>query len=220
MPQKGQEIRIAIADDHPIFREGLRKLLSLEADLEIVAEAENGDEIIDMLRKHQPDILLLDLRMPGMDVIDMLPRIKAGKFKTSVIVLTASEHTGEHVLAMKYGASGIVTKQQASEVLTKNIRKVHGGQLRLDSPRQPASRSEPPRTRGNDEPTLSGREREIVVLVTKGCGNQEIAETLSVSEQTLEVHLADIFSKLAVSTRSELARHAVDQDIRLSVETY
>ena len=220
MSRKGQKIRIAIADDHPIFREGLRNLLSLEADLEIVAEVENGDDIVDMLRKHQPDILLLDLRMPGTDVIAMLPRIKAGKFKTRIIVLTASEHTGEHALAVKYGASGIVTKQEACQLLTKSIRTVHGGQLRLNSLPRLASRGEPPPARGNDEPTLSSREREIVALVTKGCGNQEIAETLSVSEHALEVHLADLFSKLAVSTRSELARHTIHQDIRPLVETY
>ncbi len=217
MPQRDRQIRVALADDHRIFREGLRTLLSLEADLEVVAEAENGDEIIDMLRKHQPDILLLDLRMPGTDVIAILPRIKAGEFKTKIIVLTASEHTGEHALAMKYGASGIVTKQVASELLSKSIRAVHDGQLWLDSLQQLASRSQPPK--GNEEP-LSSREREIVVLVTKGFGNQEISEALSVSEQTLEVHLADIFSKLGVSTRSELARHTIDRDMRSPVRTY
>ena len=218
MPQKGQKIRIAIADDHPIFREGLRKLLSLEADLGIVGEAENGDDVIGMLRKHQPDILLLDLRMPGSDVIATLARIKAGEFKTRTIVLTASEHTGEHALAIKNGASGIVTKQQASESLIRSIRTVHNGQPWLDSQQQLASRSQPPK--GNEEPTLSSREREIVVLVTKGFGNQEISEALSVSEQTFEVHLAEIFSKLGVSTRSQLAWHTVHQDIRPSVETY
>ena len=219
MAQKDQKIRIALADDHRIFREGLRNLLSLEPDLEVVAEAENGDELIEMLRQHQPDILLLDLRMPGVDVIATLPRIKAGHFKTRIIVLTASEHTGEHALAIKYGASGIVTKQQASELLTKSIRTVHEGQLWLDSLQELASRSAPPPARANNEPTLNSREREIVALVTKGCGNREIAETLSFSEQTLEVHLADIFSKLGVSKRSELARQTIDQDIRPQVET-
>ncbi len=219
MAQKDQKIRIALADDHRIFREGLRSLLSLEADLEIVAEAENGDEIIEMLRQHQPDILLLDLRMPGLDVIATLPRIKAGQFKTRIIVLTASEHTGEHALAIKYGASGIVTKQQASELLTKSIRTVHQGQLWLDSLQRLASRSEPPPAGGNNGPTLSSREREIVALVTKGFGNQEISEVLSVSEQTLEFHLADIFSKLGVSTRSQLTQHTIDLDMRPQAET-
>ena len=219
MPQNGR-IRIAIADDHAIFREGLRNLLSLEADLEIVAETENGDELIDMLRQHRPDILLLDLRMPGVDVIATLPRIKAGQFKTRIIVLTASEHTGEHALAIKYGASGIVTKQQASELLTKSIRTVHQGQLWLDSLQQLASRSAPPPARGNNEPTLSSREREIVALVTRGFGNQEISEALSVSEQSLGVDLVEICSKLGVSTRSELVRDTIDQDIRPQVETY
>ena len=218
MPQNGRRIRIALADDHAIFREGLRNLLSLEADLEIVAEAENGDDVIGMLRKHQPDILLLDLRMPGMDLTATLPGIKAGEFKTRIIVLTASEHTGEHALAIKNGASGIVTKQQASESLIRSIRAVHNGQPWLDSLQQLASRSQPPK--GNEEPPLSSREREIVVLVTKGFGNQEISEALSVSEQTLEVHLADIFSKLGVSTRSELARHTIDRDMRSPVRTY
>ena len=121
----GQKIRIAIADDHTIFRDGLRKLLSLETDFEVCAEAKDGSEVLDVLRQSEPDILLLDLKMPGIDGIAALQRIQNQKLKTKIIVLTASDDEGEYVQAMKYGTSGIVLKQTATELLIKSIRKVH-----------------------------------------------------------------------------------------------
>ena len=110
----GQKIRIAIADDHTIFRDGLHKLLSLETDFEVCAEAKDGSEVLEVLRQSEPDILLLDLKMPGLDGIAALQRIQNQKLKTKVIVLTASDDEGEYVQAMKYGTSGIVLKQTAS----------------------------------------------------------------------------------------------------------
>ena len=111
-----QKIRIAIADDHTIFRDGLRKLLSLETDFEVCAEAKDGSEVLDVLRQSEPDILLLDLKMPGIDGIAALQRIQNQKLKTKIIVLTASDDEGEYVQAMKYGTSGIVLKQTATEL--------------------------------------------------------------------------------------------------------
>src|SRR5438552_12681209 len=127
------KIRIVVADDHPIFRDGLCRLLALEEDFEVVAQAQDGRQVLDVLQQHEPDILLLDLKMPGLDGLATLQRLQAAKNKTRVIVLTASDDKNEFVQAMKLGTSGIVLKQTATELLIKSIRKVHAGEIWLDS---------------------------------------------------------------------------------------
>src|SRR5579883_2290358 len=127
------KIRIVVADDHPIFRDGLCKLLSLEEDFEVVAQAQDGRQVLDVLQQYEPDILLLDLKMPGLDGLATLQRLQVAKNKTRVIVLTASDDKNEFVQAMKLGTSGIVLKQTATELLIKSIRKVHAGEIWLDS---------------------------------------------------------------------------------------
>ena len=212
-------IRIAIADDHPIFRDGLRKLLALEEDFKVVAEARDGKEVLDILQRDEPDILLLDLKMPGLDGLSTLQRLQAQKTKTRVIVLTASDNEDEYVQAMKFGTSGIVLKQTATELLIKSIRKVYSGEIWLDSRttaavmRQFAS---PADAAGKDRERspLRQREREIVVLVAQGFKNKEIAERMFISEQTVKNHLHNIFDKLGVSDRLELALYAIHKNIR------
>ncbi len=127
------KIRIVVADDHPIFRDGLCRLLALEEDFEVVAQAQDGRQVLDVLQQHEPDILLLDLKMPGLDGLATLQRLQIAKNKTRVIVLTASDDKNEFVQAMKLGTSGIVLKQTATELLIKSIRKVHAGEIWLDS---------------------------------------------------------------------------------------
>jgi DNA-binding NarL/FixJ family response regulator len=216
---KKQVIRIAIADDHPIFRDGLRKLLVLEEDFQVVAEAHDGKEVLDILQRDEPDILLLDLKMPGLDGLSTLQRLQAQKTKTKVIVLTASDNEDEYVQAMKFGTSGIVLKQTATELLIKSIRKVHGGEIWLDSRttaavmRQFASPAEA-NAKDRERSPLSQREREIVVLVAQGFKNKEIAERMFISEQTVKNHLHNIFDKLGVSDRLELALYAIHKNIR------
>ena len=131
--KEGELIRIVIADDHPIFRDGLRKLLTLEEDFRVVAEARDGKEVLEVLDEHQPDILLLDLKMPGLDGLTTLQKLQNSRTKTKVIVLTASDDKNEFVQAMKFGTCGIVLKQTATELLIKSIRKVHAGEIWLDS---------------------------------------------------------------------------------------
>src|SRR5438094_5545279 len=126
-------IRIVIADDHPIVRDGLRKLLNLEDDFEVVGEAADGREVLDRVQELDPDVLLLDLRMPNLDGLSALQVLQQSNKRTRVIVLTASEDKNEFVQAMKLGCSGIVLKQTAPELIVKSIRKVHGGDLWLDS---------------------------------------------------------------------------------------
>src|SRR5215472_12574783 len=127
------KIRIVVADDHPIFRDGLCKLLALEEDFEVVAQASDGRQVLEILQQLEPDILLLDLKMPGLDGLATLQRLQAARNKTRVIVLTASDDKNEFVQAMKLGTSGIVLKQTATELLIKSIRKVHAGEIWLDS---------------------------------------------------------------------------------------
>src|ERR1017187_10028859 len=210
VPTKSK-IRIVVADDHPIFRDGLCKLLALEDDFEVVAQAQDGRQVLDVLQQFEPDILLLDLKMPGLDGLATLQRLQAARNKTRVIVLTASDDKNEFVQAMKLGTSGIVLKQTATELLIKSIRKVHAGEIWLDShttaavirtfvaadESPPASAQPAPRDR--ERSPLSQREREIVALVAQGFKNKEMAEKMFISEQTVKNHLHNIFDKLGVS---------------------
>ena len=219
--KEGELIRIVIADDHPIFRDGLRKLLMLEEDFRVVAEARDGKEVLEVLDEVQPDILLLDLKMPGLDGLTALQKLQNSRTKTKVIVLTASEDKNQFVQAMKFGTCGIVLKQTATELLIKSIRKVHAGEIWLDSHttaavmRQFASPmdSAPLGSRDRDRSPLSQREREIVVLVAQGFKNKEMAEKMFISEQTVKNHLHNIFDKLGVSDRLELALYAIHKNI-------
>jgi two-component system, NarL family, nitrate/nitrite response regulator NarL len=221
------KIRIVVADDHPIFRDGLCKLLALEEDFEVVAQASDGRQVLEVLQQLEPDILLLDLKMPGLDGLATLQRLQAARNKTRVIVLTASDDKNEFVQAMKLGTSGIVLKQTATELLIKSIRKVHAGEIWLDShttaavirqfvaneepPPQPVPQSAPPRDR--ERSPLSQREREIVALVAQGFKNKEMAEKMFISEQTVKNHLHNIFDKLGVSDRLELALYAIHNNL-------
>jgi DNA-binding NarL/FixJ family response regulator len=226
--QVGSKIRIVVADDHPIFRDGLCRLLALEPDFEIVAQAQDGKQVLDVLQQHEPDILLLDLKMPGLDGLATLQKLQTGKHKTRVIVLTASEDKNEFVQAMKLGTSGIVLKQSATELLIKSIRKVHAGEIWLDSHttaavmRQFATGGEeqPPSvtstsSRERERSLLSSREREIVALVAQGFKNKEMAEKMFISEQTVKNHLHNIFDKLGVSDRLELALYAIHNNLHM-----
>ena len=128
-----KRIRIVIADDHAIFRDGLKKLLSLERDLDVIGEAEDGQQTVELVKKLQPDILLLDLKMPVMNGLAALEQIHDQVKTTRVIVLTASEQEEEVVEAVRLGTADVVRKQSATEMLIKSIRKVAGGEVWLDS---------------------------------------------------------------------------------------
>jgi two-component system nitrate/nitrite response regulator NarL len=219
-------IRVLIAHDHPIVRDGLAKLLSLEEDVIVVGEASDGCEVLDKVQELDPDVLLLDLRMPNLDGLSALQALQQTNKRTRVIILTASEDKNEFVQAMKLGCSGIVLKQTAPELIVKSIRKVHGGEIWLDSHttaavmRQFAAPGEIGGGSGKsrERSPLSQREREIVQLVAQGYKNKEMAEKMFISEQTVKNHLHNIFDKLGVSDRLELALYAIHKGLHLSVE--
>ena len=221
--EKPKPIRVVLADDHPIVRDGLRKLLSLEEDIEVVGEAADGREVLQVVQDVEPDVVILDLRMPNLDGLSALQAMQQSNRKARVIVLTASEDKNEFFQAMKLGCSGIVLKQTAPELIVKSIRKVHAGEIWLDSHttaavmRQFAQPGEmiggPGKNR--ERSPLSQREREIVGLVAQGYKNKEMAEKMFISEQTVKNHLHNIFDKLGVSDRLELALYAIHKGLHL-----
>jgi len=219
-------IAIVIADDHPIFCDALKQLLSLEPDFEVVAQVGNGDQVLAVVEQLRPDILLLDLKMPGKHGLSVLEKMQSVENNvTKVIVLTGSEDKNEFVQAMKLGTSGIVLKQSPTDLLLKSIRKVHAGEIWLDSDttaavmRQFATAEAYPSNSSNgrtrERAPLSQREREIVVLVAQGFKNKEMAQKMFISEQTIKNHLHNIFDKLGVSDRLELALYAIHNKLHL-----
>ena len=206
------KIKILIVDDHVIFRDGLRKLLDSDGEITVVGEACNGAECIKMLSSLKPDILLLDLRMPDKNGLAVLEEVNFDTVPTRVIVLTAAEDDRDVVRAMRLGARGVVLKQSATAILLKSIHRVHAGEIWLDN-RMIAevinafSTSESDARRG--KPLVSDREKEIVQLVAQGFHNKEIGEKLFISEQTVKNHLHNIFDKLGVSDRLELALYVI-----------
>ena len=206
-------IRIALADDHPVFRDGLRQLLSLEPDLAVVAEASDGEQVIDVLKEYRPDILLLDLSMPGLDGNTTLCRLRTERFNTKIIVLTASEDREQHVRAVGYGASAVVLKQMATELLTTSIRRVHNGEIWLDGGMTAALMKSFGGSSTATSVTLTTRQREVIELLAQGLTNGQIAQSLFVSPQTIKNHLHQITAKLGVSGRVGLAQYAIEHGI-------
>ncbi len=216
-------IRIAIVDDQPIVREALIARLALEADFEVVAEARDGHEVPPLLETAEPDILLLDLSMPTLDGLGTLRLLHGRRFKTRIIVLTASDDRSKHIQAVKLGACGVVLKHSTTDLLIKSIRKVHEGEIWLERKTlavlvkqllSPAgSSAEARQTTG-----LTGREREILELVGQGLRNRQIAEQLTISEQTVKNHLHSIFRKLGFGDRLELTLYALQTRAPEAVE--
>ncbi len=203
-------IRIALADEHTLFRAGLRRLLASEPDFEVVAESPGGHDVFPVLESFHPDILLLDVQMPGIDGLEVLREIHNGAPDTRILVLTGSENEQDLAQAMKLGASGVVLKTSGTELLMQAIRKVSEGEIWLDGRVTANVIRQLADSRGSGEPGgLTPREREITALVGQGHKYRVIAEMLSISEQTVKNHLRNIFHKLGISDRLQLALYAI-----------
>jgi two-component system nitrate/nitrite response regulator NarL len=223
--RKPQSVRIVIADDHPIFRDGLRRLLEAEPDLKVLGEAADGAEAVKLARQLKPDILLLDLAMPkhpGLEALRELSVGTPGSNPVRVILLTAAAEKGQIVEALQLGARGVVLKDSATQLLLKAIHTVMAGEYwvgresvsnlvqYLRTLMQSSSDEARQRKFG-----LTPRELEIVSAVVAGYSNKEIAEYFKISEDTVKHHLSNVFDKLGVSTRLELALFAVNQALPL-----
>jgi DNA-binding NarL/FixJ family response regulator len=208
-------VKVALVDDHTLFREGIKKILSLEPDIEIVGEAVDGEEVVLLLKHCRPDVLLLDIKMEKINGLQILPQIVGQYPQLRVIVLTAQIGQAESVKAIKDGARGIILKHAASEFLIKGIRKVFEGELWADTSTMTrvveslSQKYRGERDSEKDRKELSQREREVVGLVASGYRNKEIANKLFISEQTVKTHLSNVFQKLEINDRLELALYAM-----------
>ncbi len=208
-------IRILVADDHPIVRDGLVAILGTQADFEVIGTASNGLEVVDLVEQLRPDVLLLDLQMPEMDGVQALQTLQGRGIDTKVIVFTAFD-TDERILgAVRAGAQGYLLKGAPREELFDAIRVVNGGGSLLQPIvmskllRHISQRDE---DRSQIEP-LSPREHEVLVLMARGLQNKEIAAELVISERTVKFHVSSILSKLGAGNRTEAVTMALQQGL-------
>jgi len=226
--RSGHAIRIVIVDETGVFRDGLSNLLSAQQDLEVVGSSDSATGAVDQIRKLRPDIVLLGWAASSPASQKIFGSIQEGRLATRVIMLTSEEAKEDFVEAVKQGCCGIVPKQTSTELLLKSIRKVHAGEFWLDrlttaevirklAKKGPANNGASSRMGVRDHGgALSQREREIVILVAQGFKNKEMAERMFISEQTVKNHLHNIFDKLGVSDRLELALYAIHNNLHES----
>lgn len=200
---KTPAIKVVIADDHPALRMGLVTVVNGQPDMTVVAEAANGIEAVAQCAAHAPDIVLMDLRMPGGSGLEAIPAIAASHPATRVVVLTTYDLDEDIYRALRAGAKAFLLKDSPMAEITETIRKVHRGERIL-----------PPRIETRlgsrlKREELTQRELEILQLIVKGRTNKEISAALFISEDTVKTHLKTLFSKLGVSARTEAAIESV-----------
>jgi two-component system, NarL family, nitrate/nitrite response regulator NarL len=209
-------IRIVVADDHPVVRFGVKNMLEREAGIEVVGEAEDGDDAITQTLELEPDILLLDLLMPRLPGLEAMRAIMNKSPRVKIILLTSTISTQQIIEALQIGARGIILKDSVAADLAKALRAVISGDYWIGGERvvnlvaalndlmKKAAESPEKKTYG-----LTPRELEVVTCIVEGCSNKDVAKQFSISEETVKRHLSNIFDKTGVSTRLELALFAI-----------
>jgi DNA-binding NarL/FixJ family response regulator len=201
-----EPIRVLVVDDHPVVRQGLRTFLDLQPDLAVVGEAQDGNSCVECALELKPDVILLDLRMPGSDGLDALRQLRQLGSPAKVLVVTSFTEPAAVLPAVRAGAHGFVYKNVHPNDLAAAIRAVHAGHVLL-SPDVAALLAE-----GDNRPagvTLTAREREVLVELANGRSNREIARLFAVSEKTVKTHVSAILAKLGVQDRTQAALRAV-----------
>ncbi len=208
-------IRIVIADDHAVLRESLGALLGTQGEFEVVGKAANGNEAVQLVQQYQPDVLVLDLFMPGTDGFDVLRTLDKANSRVAAVVLTASENQPDYVQVVRLGARGLVLKGEGPERLFAAIRSVANGELAFSEDIAQQVLSSMAGEARNEEPSnlkrLSERERQIAALVARGMKNKDIGRELGISENTVKRHLQSIFNKTGARDRLELAVMALTE---------
>ena len=217
-------IKLVIADDHALLRQGIKNVLSLEPDLDVIGEAADGEEAISKLESLKPDILLLDVNMPHMNGLEVTKRLKAAKSAVKIIILTIHDDESYVIEVIKSGADGYLLKDIEPGMLVKAIRLVYEGQSFIyptlakrlfgELSRQEERRQEVPNMlERRKEERLTYREVEVLQLIGRGMNNQEVAQTLFLSEKTVKNHLTNIFRKINVVDRTQAVLYAIRNKI-------
>jgi DNA-binding NarL/FixJ family response regulator len=209
-------IRLVVADDHPLILEALQQLFGLEDDFKLLSCCRTGTETLQAVKDSQPDVLILDIRMPGQDGLAVLRALREEHTSTRVVLLTAALEEHEVLEAIRLGAQGVVLKEMASHLLVQCVRKVHAGGQWVE--RHSVSRALETMLRHQDglrdvTGLLTPRELEIVRLAAQGFRNKRIAQTLSISLGTVKLHLHHIFKKLPIDSRLALTLYARDKGL-------
>lgn len=206
-------IRVILADDHPIIRSGIRVLLEQAEDIKVVGETERGDDVVAMVMRFEPDVLLLDMEMPGMSGVEVAKELDTKGVKTRILVLSAHDDDAYIAGLLETGAAGYLTKEEALHTIVDAVRGVAHGEDGWFSRRAAATIAAMAR-KDHSEPRaheLTEREDEVLQLLTQGWSNLRIAKQLNVTERTVRFHLSNIYEKLGVSSRSEAIAHALRQ---------
>jgi DNA-binding NarL/FixJ family response regulator len=200
-------MRLVLADDHPVVLRGLATLFAHEPDIEVVAECRNGDEAVEAVKQHRPDVLLVDLRMPGRSGLGVVRELVRQGSEVRVVLMASELNHDDAVEALKLGVQGVVLKDLAPRLLVQCVRKVHGGERWIE--RQSLGGVLDAMVgdrlgRLDQSRGLSEREREVIQLVAEGMRNREIAAKLRITEGTVKIHLHHVYKKLGVGSRLEL----------------
>lgn len=215
--QRAMSIRILIADDHSVVRQGLKMFLGLDPDLEVVGEAADGDEAVRKALELQPDVVLMDLLMPKMDGITATATIRRAQPDIEVIALTSVLEDASVVAAVRAGAIGYLLKDTQADELASAIHAAAAGQVRL-APQAAARLMNEVRAPENPE-MLTEREIEVLRLLAQGQANKEIARTLHIAEKTVKTHVSNILAKLGLQSRTQAALYALRIGIAPSAST-
>ena len=206
-----KKIRVIITDDHPLVLNGLEHLLREYEEFEVVQKCSSGTEALAAVRRHRPDILVLDLMMPGMDGLAVTRELHKSGEMPNVVLLTAQLHEDQLIEALHLGVRGFILKEMATKLLVECLRRVHaGGQwLEKDSANRAMAKLVRREAKGREIATLlTPREIEVVRMVAKGLTNKEIASELCIADGTVKIHLHNIYEKVKINRRAELVRFA------------
>jgi NarL family two-component system response regulator LiaR len=214
-PANGHRIRVLVADDHAIVRKGICALLATEPNIEVVGEAEDGQDAIAQAQAIRPDVILMDLVMPGTDGLEATRRLSACQPQTRILVLTSFAGDDKVFPAIRAGAQGYLLKDTGPEELMAAIRQVHRGESSLHPSvaRMVLRQLSRPSEQASTAEVLTGREIEVLALVARGCSNREISDQLTISEATVRTHVSNILSKLNLCSRTQAALYALRQGL-------
>ncbi|HUH07291.1 MAG TPA: response regulator transcription factor [Egibacteraceae bacterium] len=218
--EKSDLIRVIVADDHALFRRGLEMVLESESDIDVVAEANDGEHVVALAAEHMPDLVLMDVRMPGISGIEAAQAIKDAVPHIKILMLTISDEEEDLYDAIKAGASGYLLKEISIEEVADAIRSVHAGQSLISPSMASKLLTEFAAMARKDEqkqqmpaPRLTDREMEVLGLVAQGLNNRDIAKQLFISENTVKNHVRNILEKLHLHSRMEAVVYAVREKL-------